>query len=144
MGRLVADAFEEWLEQRAFKVSVGLVALFIFSGFQSCAELKYSIWGESVEGNVIHVQEYGEGVKIKYRYVDQDGQGHKGVEQVSTEAWLGRKGDTVRVTYIPGTSSYRLESKKSLWPLTIFGGMTLLIVGWFGLVIYQGSQGRLG
>jgi hypothetical protein len=112
-----------------FKLLLFGIGLFVVSTFMSCSEIRYSVWGKTVDTPTYTKQQVRvyrrrspdtTEILVKYQF-DDNGKLRKEEDQVSLDYTFASP-NTVRVQYIPGSDSSRLERSMQWWWLAIFGG----------------------
>ena len=135
---------DSYRERRRYAKGFALVLLFIISGVASCAELKYSLWGENVDAVVRRTVIDRDRLVIKYHFEAADGEWHEGSSRVKPSDWSGRQGQTVEVVYLPGspTTSTMVSVRSPVFPI-IFGVMLAAIIAWCAYAYSEAKKGRI-
>lgn len=121
--------------------SLGLIILFFASMFQSCSELKHSLWGIETTGEVASVEpslHSKNGLYVSFFMQDDAGQRQRIKRTVSKDLGPFTIGQQVDVIYLAGSAdNARLVAERSwFWPLVFFVMLGAIVV-WVVVVWLQ-------
>jgi hypothetical protein len=147
---IVADLFESWSERVKLRIFIGILVLLIASTVSSCNEMRYFVWGKTIDakyekGEVFTRGSGGKKLTIYYSFDDGDLGTRKEDDEVDLDWLKGRDivdgaAGTVTVQYIPGTAERsRLKGHNYIW-LTIPFGICVIAAGVFGLNFWNEFQ----
>lgn len=127
---------------RATRVWIGVIVLFIVSFAQSCSELKSSIWGKSATAEIRSVAPttYENRVALAFEFTDETGKSHWVKKSIRSSLGPFAPGQKVEVVYFSSIPERaRLAAERSLiWPLVFFGMVGFAVV--WSFVTYRQLQ----
>jgi hypothetical protein len=117
-----------------YRLWMGIIVLFLFSLFQSCSELKSSLWGVTATATVLSVQpsQYEpDDLYLSLRFIDQDGKQQFFKRTVGPRIGPVAPQEEVEIIYFSGApDSARLVAERTfVWP-EIFLAMIGVVVVW--------------
>jgi hypothetical protein len=128
-------------ELKRFKWLLFAGLLFLITGYFSYKELKYAIWGHSVDAQVTEIKKWvrtsrrseSPMIDLTYSYKEADGTGRSGMDSVN-ESWVQGDLTTVRIQYFAGVEgSSRIKASERLMPVYVF----LAAVLWLAYSIFK-------
>lgn len=115
-------------ELKAFKRILYVGILFLISGYYSLSELRYGIWGKSLEAEIVRTfdpidlrsKDKQSGIiGIEYTFVDETGTTHTGKDNVSRN--LDISSGRVEIDYLPAVeNSDRISANARIFPIILF------------------------
>jgi hypothetical protein len=132
---------ESYRQYRAIRWWIAITILFLMSMAKSCSELKFGAFGVETDARIVRTAIHNEGrrnesVRVLYRFEDEKGRLHEGMDDASPDEWAMPEDRMVRIIYLPGrpASSAMVSERSVTWIfvffvlLTIFIGMTIKAV----------------
>lgn len=123
------DEDEEERELERLKWTGVAACLFLISAYFSISELRYGIWGRTIQGNIVRTSKDvdHERMTVRYTFSEPGGKERNETDDVSVDWELPSTGP-VDVQYIPGTTTSRIHGNSHTWWVYVFLG-SLLILG---------------
>ena len=132
-----------------FKLALGVGLLFLVSSFFAWRELKYLVWGTTVDATlngVTETQTVGRRgrsrsvIEVSYTFADRDGTPRREADLVPTD-WPRPAGPTVPVQFIPGSPDVsRLHGHRNVVSLVIFFTCLAILAGFVGKLVLEARE----
>lgn len=117
-------------ETRQIKLILFVGLAFLISGWLSCGEIKYMVWGQQGEATVTSVKKVAnpsrhgrrEVIAVQYAWSEKGGLHRKDVMNMNPESAPAR-GDKLSIDYLPGAKGSRLRGQANYVALVFFFGL---------------------
>ena len=116
-------------EMFQMRAMLGIAILFFVSLFFAFGEMRYYVFGKTVDAEIVQVQRLLEPrrrgssipkLSVEYQFMDPDGRKRKETDMVPEEWGISRADGVVAVQYIPGTESSRLVGHTNTFWVYVF------------------------
>ena len=86
---LIADYLEERRERKKIGFVFGIILFYIFAIFQSCSEIRYSMYGKVVEATITKVEVSGDSkhYQVTFYFIDDAKKPHKRKKIFPRDKW---------------------------------------------------------
>lgn len=143
--------------QRLWPIVVMLFLVYLMTGYFSCLELSYRLWGQTAEATVVRMTEESDSTcrmnyrgppsrRIEYRFVDSDGTPRNGrMTRGSEESRYLAVGRPIRIQYVAAINQSRALGDSYSIPVYIFiPSSVLLFCGLYLAWLWRRTAGGVG
>ena len=126
---------------RGLSIAAFLVLAFVVSGFRSCTQIKYSLWGvpttaRVMSSKVLEMEENLGKADVSYQYVDDEGEKHERSYRTRKGDVIPERGASMEILYLSTSSGASIAaSERTMAPIALFIGIGLAVVLWAWLQV---------
>jgi hypothetical protein len=131
------------------RLLMAVVLAFLYSAFQAFGELRYAIWGKTVEAQLLQVRSAQDAdvsghsrAATAFEYSFPDPQlGSRSEKDLVPTTWKTPQGHSVLVQYIPGEKDEsRLAGHTQTGSVAFFVGCLVVMVGFIALLVKEANE----